>query len=137
MEIGEEDLVFAQRADFRGLRFLDLDDQLGCGKDVRRPNQDLGARVLIGRIVEADAGTGAALDHHLVTVMDQLAHAPGNQTDTVFVAFHLFRNADQHRPKPSPGRFGRAMIAPGEANGHPLAASANLTAYPLPRCGRG
>src|ERR1044071_4270827 len=43
VKVGEEDLVLAQRADFRRLRFLDLDDQLGRGKHIGRLGQDLGA----------------------------------------------------------------------------------------------
>ena len=74
--------------------------------------QILGAGVLIGWIVEADAGTGAALDHHLVTVMDQLAHAPGNETDTVFVGFPLLGDADPHYTTPLTRAGGRAVLPP-------------------------
>src|SRR6185312_16080914 len=60
------------------------------------------ARRLIGAIVKADCRPRAALDHDLVAVMHQLAHAAGHQPDPVFMGLHLFWNADQHAST-SPG----------------------------------
>src|SRR5205085_1971970 len=47
-------------------------------------------------VIKADASTGAGLDHDLVPVMHQFAHAARDEPDAVFVALHLFRHADQH-----------------------------------------
>ncbi len=59
--------------------------------------RNLRARRDVGVVAEADAGSGAALDDHLVAVMHQLAHAAGDEADAVFVRLHLFRHADQHQ----------------------------------------
>ena len=80
-----------------GLRLLDLDDQLGRGKDLGGAGQDAGAGGLVGPVVKADPGSGPALDDDFVAVMGELAHAAGNQPDPVFVGLHLFGNPDQHR----------------------------------------
>ncbi len=58
---------------------------------------DAPARRLVGRVVEADAGAGASLDHHLVAVMDEFAHAAGHQADAVLVRLDLLGDADQHQ----------------------------------------
>src|SRR5216684_1051401 len=43
MQIGEQDLVFAQRADLLGLRLLDLDDQLRRSEHIGCSHEDFGA----------------------------------------------------------------------------------------------
>ena len=75
VQIGENQLVLAQRTDLLGQRLLDLDDQLGDGEHIRGPRQDPRARSLVGSIVEADRCAGAALDDDLMSVMNELAHA--------------------------------------------------------------
>ncbi len=96
MEIGEEHLARPQPRDLRRLRFLHLDDHLGRGEDGIGVGRDARAGPLIGLIVEADAGAGAALDQHLMAVMDDFAHAAGHQPDAIFVRLHFLGNADQH-----------------------------------------
>ena len=96
MEIGEEQLAAAQHAAFLGLRLLDLDDHVGLGEDLGSAGDDARPGGAIGLVVEADAEPGAALDQHLVAVMDQLMHARRHQPDPVLVRLDLPGNADQH-----------------------------------------
>jgi hypothetical protein len=101
MQIGEQQLVLAQRADLIGLRLLDLDDQLGDSEYIGRPRQNTRAGGLIGAIVKANRRPGAALDDDLMPLMHELANAAGHQADPVLVGFYFLWYADQHGPAPS------------------------------------
>ena len=91
------------RRHFVGLRLLHLDDHLGGREYIRRAGHDLGPGPAVGRVVEPDPGAGAALDDNAMAVVGQLANAAGDETDTVLVGFHLFRNPDKHRSTSLPG----------------------------------
>ena len=96
MQVGEQHLVLAQQVAFFRLRLLDLDDHLGGLEDVGGALGDGGADGAIGVVVEADAQPRAGFDQHLVTMVDDLAHAGRHETDPVFVSFDFLRHADQH-----------------------------------------
>ncbi len=83
-----------------GCGSLTLTISSAAAKTSAARRQDAGAGRLVGAVVKADPGAGAALDDDLVAVMHQLAHAAGNEPDAVFVGFYLFRDADQHNPPP-------------------------------------
>ena len=57
---------------------------------------DRGAGRLVVRVLEADAGSGAALHHDLVSGIDQFPNAGGHQTDPVLVNLDFFGHADFH-----------------------------------------
>src|SRR6185437_14653840 len=97
MEIGEEHLSRLEPSAFLRLRLLHLDDELRCREHLVGARRDAAARRLVGGIVEAHAGAGAALDDDAMAAMGQLAHAPRHEADAVFVRLHLLRHADQHQ----------------------------------------
>jgi len=67
VQVGVEDLARTQHCTFFRLRFLDLDDHVGAGKDACRISGHLGACRDVLIIGQADRRTGAALDDDRVT----------------------------------------------------------------------
>ena len=86
---GEQDLAYAQHADFPGLRFLDLHDHVGLGKDFSRIGGDPRAGGDVVGIVHADSMGGAGLDDHLLARADQVAHRADRQADAVLFGLNL------------------------------------------------
>ena len=98
MQVGEQHLVRAQHGALAGLRLLDLDDQLGALEHRARVGKHFRARRRVLLVGAADAGTGIALDEHLVPVHHELVHVGRNEADAVFARLDLLRHADFHRP---------------------------------------
>ena len=98
MQIGEQDLAVAQQLVFLRLRLLHLHDHVGLGEYFRRVGNDLGSSGLVVGVGDADALARLALDHHLVAVMRQFAHAAGHHSHAVFVILDFLGNADAHDP---------------------------------------
>ncbi len=100
MEIGEEDLVLAQKRVLLRKGLLHLDDHVGFGVDSlgRRPDLRPGAGVLC----VGDAGSVArgGLDQHRVPVLDQALHSGRHHGHPVFVILDFLRNADDHARAP-------------------------------------
>jgi hypothetical protein len=74
MQIGEEDLSRMQPPAFLGLRLLDLDDEVGLGKDRCgiRGNGCPGLAIIV--IAQADASAGATFHHDLMPMGDEFAY---------------------------------------------------------------
>ena len=100
MEIGVEDLAFAQLHPFGGLRLLDLDDHVGLGEHFFGGLGDAGAGGAVGVVVGADAGACAGLDQHFMAVRDIFAHRARRQPDAVLVVLDFLRAADAHGKPP-------------------------------------
>jgi hypothetical protein len=96
MQVGEEQLALAQQLVLARLRFLDLHDHLGLFEDRLRRARDLRANGAVGVVVESDAGPGAGLHQHLMTMVDQLPRGAGRQADAVLMILDLLRHADEH-----------------------------------------
>jgi hypothetical protein len=60
---------------------------------------------LIVRVLEADAGPGAALYEHLVSRLDQLVNTRGYQSHAVLVHLDLLGHSDFHGIAPGVGVF--------------------------------
>jgi len=89
-------LSLAQHAALVRLWLLDLDHHVGAREHLGRGRDDLGTRLAIHLVTQADAGTGHALDDDLVAIVDQFIHAAGGQANTVLMGFYFFRYTDEH-----------------------------------------
>ena len=93
VQVGVEQLPFAQHRALVRLRLLDLDDHFGFFKNFRGRAGDgrAGGRVFV--VARADAGAGAGLHQHAVAVPHHLAHARRRHADAVFVVLDFFGDA--------------------------------------------
>ncbi len=98
MQIGEEDLAFAEAPAFDGLRLLHLDDQRGLGEHGLGVAPDRGAGLDVLLVAIADADSGAGLDHDLMAAGGQFLDGGGDQPDAIFVNLDFLRDPDAHRP---------------------------------------
>ena len=105
VQIGVENLPFAQLRPLVRLRLLDLHHHLALGEDSVGRVDDLGSRRPVLRIVRPDADAGAAFDPHLVPVLDEFLGRLGRQPDAVFLVLDFARAADQHGHSPLAGRY--------------------------------
>ncbi len=96
MEIGVEDLAFAQHGALDRLRFLDLHDHVGLGEDLGGSRDDHGAGGGIVGVRGADAGARIGLHPDLVALAHGFAHRHGRHADAVFVILDFLRYADEH-----------------------------------------
>ena len=96
MEVGIEDLSFAQLLALDRLRFLDLHHHFALSENRIGAVDDLRARrhILLVGCVYAAAGLG--FDPHLVTLHDELFHALRRQADAIFVVLDFLGAADEH-----------------------------------------
>ena len=116
VQIGIEDLAFAQHRALDRLRLLDLHDHFAGRENFFGAVDDLGARLDIEAVVRADAFARAGLDQHAVTVRHQFAGALGRQADAIFVILDFLGGADDHPVSPICGA-GRAQFRLSEAFG--------------------
>jgi len=70
MQIGIENLSFAQHRTLLGLWFLDLDDHFGAGKNLRGGGCNDCAGLLVDLVGGADAFAGASFNRHLMAMGD-------------------------------------------------------------------
>ena len=105
VQVGEQHEIRAQASVLRGLRLLDLDNQLGSPRVLDRHR--LGAGGLELGVGDRRALTGAALDEHLMAGDNELTHTVGREGDPVLSLLDLGGNADlqgfsasnaKHRP---------------------------------------
>ena len=96
MQIGEQKLALPQHLAFIGLRFLDLDDHVGSGKNLGSSGEDHGTRRFVILIRKACANTCACLDQHLMAMGHGLHRGIGCDADTKLLRFNLFRTSDFH-----------------------------------------
>ena len=96
VQVGEQHLPRAQTLAFGRLRFLDLDHQIGGGKDLFGRGQDHRARRGIVGVRKARADTGGGFDIDLMAVVHRFARGIGRQTDAVFLRLDLFGATDFH-----------------------------------------
>src|SRR5260370_5538420 len=97
MQIGEEDLAFAQLGPFGRLRFLDLHDHVAGCENLGGGAGDDGSGLAIDLIARADTCTRVGLDDHAMTVSHIFANRAGCQADAIFVDFDLLWHTDAHR----------------------------------------
>ncbi len=96
MEIGIEDLAFAQLHPFGRLRFLDLDDHVGLFEHVLGCGCDLRASGDIGVVIGTDPGARTRLNQDIMAMRHIFSDGTGGQTDTVFMVFDFLRATDTH-----------------------------------------
>ena len=96
VEVGEEQLPFAQAGAFDGLGFLDLDDHVRGGKHLIRGADDLGPCGGVVGIGKARAGACVGFDDHAVAMRHGLMHRAGSHPDAELLRFDFFRATDFH-----------------------------------------
>jgi hypothetical protein len=96
VQIGEEDLALAQPRDFFGLGLFHAKDHFRVGEDRVGVRRDPRALLDVGLVRQCASGAGAGLDDHLMTAIDQLAHAHRRQRDPVLIGLDLCRDSDFH-----------------------------------------
>ena len=96
MKVGKQKLPFAELLVFDFLRFLDLYDHFGFGKDFGRGIDDFcaGGDVII--VAATDTGTSIGFDDDVMPVGRGFTHGTRGQADAIFMVFDFFRNANQH-----------------------------------------
>ena len=96
VQVGEEQLAGAQQGIFRGLRFLDLDNQVGPLKHRGMIVHQLCAGLFVIVVRVTGPGPGAAFDEDLVPALDELISRRRQQRDAILLVFDFFGNADGH-----------------------------------------
>ena len=96
VQVGEERVAGLEQRHLGRLRLLDLDDHVRRAEHGGRVGQDLRALGDVVGVGDGRALSGTGLDHDLVAVLDQLAHAGGRERDAVLVRLDLGGNADLH-----------------------------------------
>ncbi len=96
VEVGEEDLVFAEHLALGGLGFLNLYDQVGPGEHLFGGVQNPGSGGGVVFIGEACAEAGAGLYSDVMALRLGFAGGVGGQADAVFLGFDFLGAADLH-----------------------------------------
>ena len=96
MQVGEQDLPFAQLHPFAGLRFLDLHHHIGAGEDFGGAIDHFGPGLAVGVIILVDAQPSAGFNDHPVPGRRIFAHRFGGETDAELARLDFLGNADQH-----------------------------------------
>ncbi len=96
MKIGEENLMRLEPAILDRLRLLHLDDHFGVGEHRFGCGQNVGAGLLVGRVVGEDPGACAGLHQDFVPARRQLANRARHEPNPELIALDLCRNADAH-----------------------------------------
>ena len=96
VQVGEQNLPALQQGVFRGLRLLDLDDQLGPGKHRGMVLEQRGAGLGVFLIRIAGARPGRPLDKHGMPALNQLIRRGGEQGHAVFLLLNFLGKADDH-----------------------------------------
>jgi hypothetical protein len=104
VQIGKENLAFAQALAFHGLRFLDLHDHVGLGKDFLGRRKDLGTGGDIVGIGKASTRAGQGFDHNRMAVVHGFADGIRGHPHAEFLRLDLFRATDLHFPTPIGGQ---------------------------------
>ena len=96
VQVGEQQLAFAEHLALDRLGFFDLHDHVRGGKDLFGTVQDFGTcgRVVGIRETCTDAGTG--LNDDTMAVGHGLLRGIGCHTDAKFLRFDFFRASDFH-----------------------------------------
>ena len=94
VQIGEQHLIGAQHRSFARLRFLHFNHQLGLRKNLRRRVRNIGPGGFILGIGDSNAHSRVVLNNDLMAMVHRLANAGWRQSDTIFMVFDFFRNAD-------------------------------------------
>ena len=97
VQIGEQQLAFAQHLAFASLGFFHLHDHVGGGKDLFRGVDDRGAGGDIVLVGEARAHPGTSLDNDFVTVGHGLLCGVRGHPDAEFLGFDFSGASDLHR----------------------------------------
>ena len=96
MQIGEQQLTFAQHLALTCLGFFDLDDHVGGGEDLGGGVDDTRASGDIGVIVKACADPGIGFYQNLMTTGHGLLRGIGGHADAELLRLDLFGAADFH-----------------------------------------
>ena len=96
VEVGVEDLTFAQFGAFDRLRLLDLHHHLALSKNRIGSVDDLRASGDILFVGGTNAEAGTAFDPDLVPAHDQFASAFRRQADAIFVVLDFLGATDAH-----------------------------------------
>ena len=97
VEVGKEDLTFAQLHPFAGLRFLDLYDHFRFGKNFLGAFGDFGACLFISLVASHDSCASTRLDQHLMTARNIFADSRRGQPDAIFMNLDFGGDADAHK----------------------------------------
>ena len=96
VQIGVEDLAFAQLHPFGRLRFFHLNDHVGLFEHVFGRGCNLRASGDIGVVVGADTGPCTRFNQDIMAMRHIFADGTGGETDTVFMVFDFLRATDTH-----------------------------------------
>ena len=99
MQIGEQQLAFAQALALNRLGFFDLNDHVGLGEHLFGRSGNLGACGGVIQVGEAepDSSPRHGFHQYLLPMMGhRLAHARGRHTDAVLMHLDLLGDADEH-----------------------------------------
>jgi hypothetical protein len=97
VQVGVENLAFAEEGILLGERLLHLHDHVGALEDLAGGGDDLGAALLVILVRDSGAEAGVLLDEDGVAVLTERADARQDHADAVFLVLDLLRNADDHR----------------------------------------
>ena len=96
VEVGEDILPLAHQRDLGRLRLLDLDDEFRFAPDFLGGLDDFCPYREVVIVFETRSLAGGRLHEHRVPVAHEKFSTHGQQTDAVFVGFHLTQYADFH-----------------------------------------
>ncbi|MCY1302757.1 hypothetical protein D9M70_524360 [compost metagenome] len=96
MQIGVENLAFAELHPFGGLWLLDLDDHVRFFEHFLCRRDNLRASGTVRIVIRADPCPGLGFHDHLVAMGNIFTHRAGRQADSIFMVFDFLRATDTH-----------------------------------------
>ena len=100
VKVREEKHSFAEVGVFAFDRFLDLEDHVAGGPDLRCVFLDFGTLLRVLIIGDVAAQAGAGLNQHRVTSGYEILHSCWRDRDAVFVVFDFGGNGNPHGVSP-------------------------------------
>jgi hypothetical protein len=97
MQVGEQQLAFAEQRDFLRLGFLYFYDQFSSLENFCGVDHYTGTGKLVVGITDADTVTKPALHQYLMAVLYQFMHAGRYHAGAEFLVFDFTGYADQQR----------------------------------------
>jgi hypothetical protein len=107
VQIGKEDLVFAEERIFLWKWFFDFHHHVGAGENLGVAGDNFRAGLKIVVVAEADACSRLRLHDDLVAVLDELIGGRWEERHAMLLSFDFLGDSDDHGENMNPKLFFR------------------------------
>ena len=107
VQVGEENLVFAEEGIFLWEWLFDFHQHVGAGENLGMAGDDFDAGLAVVVIAETDSSSCLGLHDDLVAVLDQLIGRRRKECDAMLLGFDFLGDSDDHVGNMNPMVFFR------------------------------